>query len=144
MSLYQLICYESPCWHQLIRVFSHAAGRPHSPLQRQMQRQQGPYKSLSTAMPKCASTNTISSPVTRAEACWRLLRMHFLEHRRAERTRVHRQWMEVLSGVLAQHKLGTVRQLVSHPLSRLPSSAAVQLRIDTGASFSQQYVAANA
>ena len=122
----------------------HAAGRPHSPVQRQVQRQQGPYKSLSTAMPKCASTNTIRSPVTRAEACWRLLRMHFLKHRWAERMRVQRQWMEVLSGVLAQHKLSTVRQLVSHPLSRLPSSAAVQLRVDTGASFGQQYVAANA
>ena len=55
-----------------------------------------------TGMPKAASTSTLSALGGKGQACWELLRMHFLDFRREHKKHIRQQWFAAVDGVMQQ------------------------------------------
>ena len=70
------------------------------------------------AMPKSASTSTLSAIGSRAQSNWELIRMHFLDFPREARQHTRQQWYSAVDGVMAQ--LGEAKQMESQILHRAP------------------------
>lgn len=72
----------------------------------------------SKAMPKSASTSTLSAIGSRAQSNWELIRMHFLDFPREAKQHTRLQWYEAVDGVMQQ--LQEARQVESKLQHRAP------------------------
>ncbi|KAL3143456.1 hypothetical protein ABBQ38_002271 [Trebouxia sp. C0009 RCD-2024] len=58
----------------------------------------------SNAMPKSASTTTLSAIGSRAQANWELIRMHFLDFPKEAKQHIRQQWYSAVDGVMTQRQ----------------------------------------
>ena len=91
----------------------------------------------SNAMPKSASTTTLSAVGSRAQANWELIRMHFLDFPKEARQHVRQQWYSAVDGVMAQRQ--EAKQVESQIQGRTPHN-----RHASGMQFANSLVGVNA
>lgn len=71
-----------------------------------------------TSMPKAASTSTLTALGSKGQACWELLRMHFLDFPREHKRHVRQQWYAAVDGVMQQ--LEEAKRMQAQIQSRAP------------------------
>lgn len=91
----------------------------------------------SNAMPKSASTSTLSAIGSRAQANWELIRMHFMDFPREARQHTRQQWFHAVEGVMTQ--LQEAKQMESQIQHRTPHT-----RHASGLQYAHSLVGVNA
>ena len=91
----------------------------------------------SNAMPKSASTSTLSAIGSRAQANWELIRMHFMDFPREARQHTREQWYHAVEGVMTQ--LQEAKQMESQIQHRAPHN-----RHASGLHYAHSLVGVNA
>jgi hypothetical protein len=89
-------------------------------------------------LPKCASTNTLSTTMTKARAGWQLLRLHLLTFPLEQKLYLRNQWYEAVRLALEQ-KQQQQQQQGATAVSKLQMSATQQIAVRANSSTLESY-----
>ena len=113
------------------------AGKHHGMTKASVVRKRQRMGLSSNAMPKSASTSTLSAIGSRAQANWELIRMHFVDFPREARQHTRQQWYHAVDGVMTQ--LQEAKQMESQLQHRAPHN-----RHASGLQYAHSLVGVNA